>query len=93
MHGRIKKPYIWRFPETIKLFEVPEYLQLFIKIRKHKEIVFDMRNTLDVNSSFIGFLIYCKENLRKQGGKYVFLMSPNVEKVFSMLKMNEYFAA
>ena len=90
--GLMKRRYIWRFPEIINLFEVPEYLQLLMRIKKHKEIVFDMTETLDINSSFIGFLIYSKEQLKKKRINYVFLLSPSVEKIFSMLGMNEYFS-
>ncbi len=89
----MKKRYIWRFPEIIKIFDVPEYLQLFIKIKKHKEIVFDMTDTVDINSSFIGFLIYTKEQLKKHGIAYAFLVSPHVEKTFTMLGMEDYFSA
>jgi anti-anti-sigma regulatory factor len=84
--------FIWRFPKNINLFEVPDYLQMFIKIKMNKEIVFDMTETQNINSSFIGFLIYAKEYLQKKGKKHVFIKSQYVEKTLNMLGMAEYFS-
>jgi anti-anti-sigma regulatory factor len=91
--GHMKTSYTWKFPTIINFFEVPEYLNIFMRIKRSKEIIFDLTETRDINSSFIGFLIYAKEHLKSSGRKPVFIKSPHVEKTFALLGMKEYFLA
>lgn len=83
--------YIWQFPEIIEFFDVPEYMATFDTLINRKLIIFDMTDTLDAHSAFIGFLIHVKKRMEERGCRHIFRTSPYIEKTFSLLGMNEYF--
>ncbi|MBN2159651.1 MAG: hypothetical protein JW807_09660 [Spirochaetes bacterium] len=85
------RSFTWQFPEIIEFFDVPEYLETFEKVMSRKLIIFDMTDTLDAHSAFIGFLIHVKKQMEARGCRPVFKTSPYIKKTISMLGMNEYF--
>lgn len=92
MWGDMKKALIWKFPATVDISLVSRYLSVFNTMQNHHRIVFDMNDIEDIHSSFIGFLIFSKEKLKKSGGELVFHMSPYLSSMLTKLGMAEYFA-
>jgi anti-anti-sigma regulatory factor len=81
----------WIFPEKMKLEKTMEYKDIFKNHEKNKNVVFDLRKTLDVHSSFIGFLINAKNIIEKNGGEFKLLASENVIKILGMLNLLNHF--
>ena len=82
----------WKFPENIKFDAISEYLHKFDDINRGNNIVFDLTGTRNLHSSFIGFLIHVKHNLKKRGGNLSLQLSFTVEKILIMLNVMEYFS-
>lgn len=83
---------VWRFPQEIEFWLVPEYLKKMEGSTFKDIIVFDLSETDNVHSSFIGFLIFVKQSTEKQGGKLVLKVSSALKRLFVMLNILEYFA-
>jgi anti-anti-sigma regulatory factor len=80
----------WIFPENIEFEEVTNYLKKFDKMSHNLPITFDLSETENIHSSFIGFLIHAKRKIDNEKGKLVLIISPSLEKIFTMLNMNNY---
>ncbi len=81
----------WTFPESIPLEIVPEFQEKFNNISIDGNIIFDLSATRDVHSSFIGFLLNTKNQLNKKGGTLILHLSTEVEKLFFMMNIRNYF--
>ncbi|MBN2159883.1 MAG: hypothetical protein JW807_10840 [Spirochaetes bacterium] len=88
----MNKALIWKFPANVDISLVSRYLSVFNTMQNHHRIVFDMNDIEDIHSSFIGFLIFSKEKLKKSGGEIIFQMSPYLRNMLTRLGMAEYFA-
>lgn len=80
----------WRFSENIEFEEVTNYLKRFDKLAHNQTITFDLSETENIHSSFIGFLIHAKRKIESGKGKLILVISPSLEKIFTMLKLNDY---
>ena len=83
---------VWVFPRSITIEEVSEYVERLKKLKIDEVITFDMSNTVNVHSSFIGFLLHAKHHINKNGGKLFLILSLTVEKILIMLNIIEYFS-
>ena len=61
-------------------------------IKTREVVTFDLTKTVNIHSSFIGFLIHAKHHINKNGGRLVLLLSLTVEKILIMLNIIEYFS-
>lgn len=82
---------IWTFPEDIQLEEVSEYLNRFKTVDASKEIVFDLKKTLNIHSSFVGFMIHAKNAILKKGGSLKLELSFTTERILTMLNIIDFF--
>lgn len=83
---------VWVFPRSITIEEVSEYVERLKRLKINEIITFDMSNTVNVHSSFIGFLLHAKHHINKNGGKLFLILSLTVEKILIMLNIIEYFS-
>jgi anti-anti-sigma regulatory factor len=83
---------VWTFPQEIEFWLVPDYLKKIEGSTFKNRIVFDLSETENVHSSFIGFLIFVKQSSEKHRGKLILKVSPSLKKLFAMLNVLEYFA-
>ena len=81
----------WNFPEKIGIIDVTDYVEKAKKFNLSDTIVFDLRNTIDMHSSYIGFLIQMKHLVSKNNGKFVLLLSFTAERILTMLNIIDYF--
>lgn len=80
----------WTFPHQIKFEEVSHYLTHFEAYSREKHIIFDLRNTTTIHSSFIGFLLHVKKNIEEKNGKFELKLSYTAAKIFQMLNILEH---
>ncbi len=92
MNIKTKDKNIWIFPEQIKFDEVSIYVDKFNNGNNEKDMIFDLRDTINIHSSFIGFLIQSKYYLEKKNGSLVLLLSYTTERILSMLNILDYFS-
>ena len=82
----------WIFPEKISFEEVSEFVENFKRHDYSKKLIFDLRNTETIHSSFIGFLINAKHNINKKNGELVLHLSYTVARILIMLNIIDYFS-
>lgn len=88
----MKDDSIWEFPRNINIEDVSEYVGHLKAMECDDILIFDLRNTVKIHSSFIGFLIHAKHHINKCGGKLVLHVSLTVEKILIMLNIFDYFS-
>jgi len=77
---------VWIFPKSVSIEEVSEYVERLKNIKASEVVTFDLSKTVNIHSSFIGFLIHAKHHINKNG------LSLTVEKILIMLDIIEYFS-
>ena len=82
---------VWKFPENVDFSMAHICLSKLKSIPRRQTITIDLSNTEDIHSSFIGFLIHASQILKNDGGQLILSISPTLEKIFSMLKIIDYF--
>jgi hypothetical protein len=82
----------WEFPKSINIEEVSEYIEKLKYIEQGETVTFDLSKTVNIHSSFIGFLLHAKHSIHKNEGKLVLILSLTVEKILIMLNIIDYFA-
>jgi len=82
----------WKFPENISIEQVCEYEKKFGDSDASGRTVFDLTKTVNMHSSFIGFLIHAKFRADRNRGDLKLIVSFTVEKFFIMLNIADYFA-
>ncbi len=86
-----KKMNIWSFPDIID-FEMAPILMKQIEEYQGAAILFDLSNTKTIHSSFIGLLIHAKKMLESGGADFFLKTSPDIDKLFGMLNLGDYFS-
>ena len=86
-----KRSNTWTFPETIDFETASHYIFTMGNINYNDVITFDLRKTLKVHSSFIGFLIDLKQRVEGREGVLVLLLSPALEKLFLDVNLYTHF--
>lgn len=84
---------VCEFPINISIEKVSEYDDQLKQIQSDEVITFDLRKTVKIHSSFIGFLIHAKHHINKNGGKLVLLLSSTIEKILIMLNIIDHFSS
>ncbi len=80
----------WTFPKEISLEEVPQYSRLLDKCEFNQFISFDLTNTVNVHSSFIGFLLHAKNHISSRGGDLYIYPSQAVTKIINLMQLKDY---
>jgi len=80
----------WTFPKEISLEEVPRYSRLLDKCEYNEFISFDLTNTINVHSSFIGFLLHAKNHISSRGGDLYIYPSQAVTKIINLMQLRDY---
>ena len=83
----------WVFPRNISFESVAEYNQLFESLQHPADLTFDLTQTENMHSSYIGFLIHAKHSLNKKGASLSLILSFTAEKILTMLNIVEHFSA
>ncbi len=81
----------WTFPEDIRFEDVSSFSDRFEKEMSGKNIIFDLTQTINMHSSFVGFLIHAKHHLILRGNILLLRISLTVEKILILLNIMEYF--
>ena len=89
----MKSDKIWTFPEKIDFVFISEYMKRIEGVSFSEKLHFDLSETENVHSSFIGFLIFVKQMVEKNCGVLILEISSSLKKLFVMLNIYEYFAA
>lgn len=82
----------WKFSQSITPEEVSRYLDQLLSITPGSSLTFDLSDTINIHSNFIGFLIHAKHHMQKTGGKLTIVISLTVERILVMLNIREYFS-
>jgi len=80
-----------KFPQHIGFLDVPEYMEVFKGMNHNGTVIFDLSETVNLHSSFIGFLIHAKHTISREKGKLTLLLSFTVEKLLIMLNIIDFF--
>lgn len=83
---------VWIFPESISFEKAAEYVEKLNENEDIINIVFDLSSTVNIHSSFIGFLIHAKHSLNKRGANLTLILSLTVEKLLILLNIIDYFS-
>ncbi len=90
-HAILENNNTWVFPHLINFETASSYSQKFIDIPFNKNITFDLSNTENVHSSFIGFLIDLKQKIDTNGGLLTINPSPSLERLLNIINLHDYF--
>lgn len=80
------------FPRVIDFTIAATYIEEISKDLSSGDVIFDLRSTEVINSSFIGLLIHIKDIQKHRGGRLIVKMSPSIEKTLRRLNLFEYFS-
>jgi hypothetical protein len=81
----------WNFPKSISMEQVSSYVDQLKYVKPVETVTFDLSKTVNVHSSFIGFLLHAKQNIERNGGKLELILSLTLEKILIMLNIIDYF--
>ncbi|HOT45211.1 MAG TPA: hypothetical protein PLM53_12500 [Spirochaetota bacterium] len=82
----------WNFPKSISIEQVSSYVDRLKYVKPVETITFDLSKTVNIHSSFIGFLLHAKQNIERNGGKLELVLSLTLEKILIMLNIIDYFS-
>jgi hypothetical protein len=82
----------WNFNENIGFEDVSGYIQKFTHTSKDTHIIFDLSNTMNIHSSFIGFLIHVKSSIAKTNNSLTLILSYTSERILVMLNIIKFFS-
>ncbi|MBP7735276.1 MAG: hypothetical protein KA369_04815 [Spirochaetes bacterium] len=82
----------WIFPKNISIEQVSSYVEQLRYINPGETVTFDLSKTINIHSSFIGFLLHAKQNIGRSEGKLVMVLSLTLEKILIMLNIINYFS-
>jgi hypothetical protein len=83
---------VWDFPKSISIEQVSCYVEQLKYVKPEETVTFDLGKTVNIHSSFIGFLLHAKQNIGRNGGKLVLVLSLTLEKILIMLNIIDYFS-
>ncbi len=83
---------VWVFPESISFDKAAEFVERLNENKDSMNLVFDLSSTINIHSSFIGFLIHAKHHLNRRGVNLTLILSLTVEKLLILLNIIEYFS-
>ena len=77
--------------EKIEINDIHHYSEQLSRVRFDNNIFFDLSNTHTIHSSFVGFLIIAKNEAERKGGELKLELSDEMNKLFSLLNIGDYF--
>ena len=80
------------FPKRIHFQDVSDYVEKFNTIKNYERVIFDLSETEEIHSSFVGFLINSKDFIQKRNGSILLILSNTTEKILKMLNLLSYFS-
>ena len=80
------------FPDVIEFESATNFSKELQNMDLEDEVVFDLTETTRIHSSFIGFLMHTKYMLEGSGKKLVLRTSPQIDRLFSMLNLTDFFS-
>jgi len=89
--GRSSRTFLWTFPRSITFESTSSYSIRFGDVDLKGHFVFDLSNTDEVHSSFIGFLLDMKRKIENQGGSFRLQLSTSLDYLFYQLNLQEHF--
>ena len=81
----------WKFPRFINFESASSYTQKFSTLMYNENVIFDLSETENVHSSFIGFLIDLKQRIDKSGGVLIIHPSQSLERILNIINLHDYF--
>ena len=84
---------IWVFPPNVDFEMTASYTKRYREQRNKSLYFFDLSDTISLHSSFVGFLISIKHDLEKTDGHLLLNTSPEVDELFTRMKIFEYFSS
>ncbi|MCP4132984.1 MAG: hypothetical protein GY754_18610 [bacterium] len=91
MNARLKNQKEWIFPARIGFENVSLYTEKLQLQSRDNNIIFDLRETVDIHSSFIGFLIIAKNTINKHENDLLLILSYSAARILKMLNILDYF--
>ncbi|MFC1670062.1 hypothetical protein ACFL20_06675 [Spirochaetota bacterium] len=91
MNKKILKNHLWKFPEYIEFEKVSEYVEKFKDSDPSSKFTFDLSKTIDMHSSFLGFLINVKDLTEKKRGNLELIISYASGKILGMNNLLDFF--
>ncbi len=85
------KTFLYSFPREINFESASGYLGRLHDVDFCGDYAFDLSSTVDVHSSFIGFLIDFKRTVEAKGGDFRIKLSPALDHLFFQLDLHDYF--
>lgn len=85
------RTFLWTFPRSITFESTSSYSNRFADVDLKGHFVFDLSNTDEVHSSFIGFLLDMKRNIEGQGGTFRLQLSTSLDYLFYQLNLQDHF--
>ena len=82
----------WVFPEKIEINDIHLYAEQLSRVDFGNNLNFDLSNTMEVHSSFVGFLILAKKEAERKGSSLKIDLSADMSKLFSLLRIKDYFS-
>ena len=82
---------VWKFPKHIDFEKSTNYLYRTCDIDFSANVIFDLTETENVHSSFIGFMIELRTKFENRGGTLIVNLSPDLERLFSRMSIYEHF--
>ncbi len=80
------------FPQRIHFEDVSNFVETFNSFKDYNGIIFDLSQTEEIHSSFVGFLINSKDFISKKNGSLILIVSYTTEKILKMLHLLPYFS-
>ena len=80
-----------RFPEQIDFETTSSLYGRLVPLEYSTRMTFDLRETREVHSSFIGFLIDMKRKFDRNGGQFSLKLSPYMETLFEQTNLIKHF--
>ncbi len=89
--GSSFRTFLWTFPRSISFESTSSYSNRFDDIDLKGHFVFDLSNTDEIHSSFIGFLLDMKRKIEDEGGSFRLQLSTSLDYIFYQLNLQEHF--
>jgi len=83
---------LWIFPQNIGFKDTASYMERLETLKEDCAITFDLRQTVTIHSSFIGFLIHAKIQANIKHCRLSMLLSMTVERILIMLNVIDFFS-
>ena len=81
----------WIFPKQIDFETASNYFNKMGRFDYSGELTFDLSNTEEVHSAFIGFLMDLKQRYDNHGGSFTLKLSSSLEHLLRQIELRDFF--